>query len=43
MPRSNKKKKILYQPSVPTDDEAVAQMLKEETTTMISRAIVSIL
>ena len=43
MPRSNKKKKILYQPSVPTGDVAVAQLLRKETTTMISRAIVSII
>ena len=42
MPRSNKKKKLLFQPSVPTDDEAVTQLLRKETTTMISRAIVNI-
>ena len=41
MPRSNKKKKLLFQPSVPTDNEAVTQMLRKETTTMISRAIVN--
>ena len=37
MPRSNKKKKLLFQPSVPTDDEAVTQLLREETTNMISQ------
>ena len=43
MPRSNKKKKQTYQPAVPTDDNAVAQLLDNEKTTMISRAIVSFL
>ena len=43
MQRSNKKKKQTYQPAVPTDDNAVTQLLGKETAIMISRAIVSIL
>ena len=42
MPRSNKKKKRTYQPAVPTDDHAVAQLLGKEKTIMITRAIVSV-
>ena len=42
MPRSNKKKKQTYQPAVPSDDHAVAQLLGKEKTTMVTRAIVSV-
>ena len=42
MPRSNKKKKQSHHPVVPTGDKAVAKLLGRETTSMISRAIVSI-
>ena len=42
MPRSNKKKKLTYQPAVPADDNAVALLLGKEKTLMISRAIVRI-
>ena len=41
MPRSNKQKKQIYQPAVPTEDNAVAQLLGKERNIMISRAIVS--
>ena len=42
MPRSNKKKKLYHQPVVPTGDKAVVKLLGRETSSMISRAIVSI-
>ena len=42
MPRSNKKKKQSHHPVVPTADKAVVKLLGMETTSMISRAIVSI-
>ena len=43
MPRSNKKKKLVHHPVTPIGEEAVAQLLSREVTSMISRAIVSIL
>ena len=43
MPRSNKKKKQIKQPAVPTDDNAIALLLGKEKTLMISRSIVSII
>ena len=42
MPRSNKKKKLYHHPVVPTGDKAVVKLLGKETSSMISRAIVSI-
>ena len=42
MPRSNKKKKPYHHPVVPTGDKAVVKLLGRETSSMISRAIVSI-
>ena len=42
MPRSNKKKKLVHHPVIPTSDEVVTQLLGREVTSMISKSIVSI-
>jgi len=42
MPRSNKKKKHVHHPVIPSGDEAVTQLLGTEVTSMISKAVVCI-